>query len=181
MTATTYDVLGIGNAIVDIVAKTEDSFLAELQHVQGSNGADRRSAGCCDLSSHGTGHGNLGRIELANTIAGVADFGHERPSWARCATTSSAKRVRSRYPGYEGGVRNPSALSRTGNDPLVSSRHAGCRARSINAYLGVDQDPSPADIDPARMASSSIVYLEGYLWDPKERERGFRKGFKDRT
>jgi sugar/nucleoside kinase (ribokinase family) len=38
--------------------------------------------------------------------------------------------------------------------------------RTMNTYLGAAQDLSPADIDPAQIAASSIVYLEGYLWDP---------------
>src|SRR3569832_2893361 len=40
--------------------------------------------------------------------------------------------------------------------------------RTMNTYLGAAQNLSPADIDPAAIAASRFVYLEGYLWDPKD-------------
>jgi sugar/nucleoside kinase (ribokinase family) len=45
----------------------------------------------------------------------------------------------------------------------------------MNTYLGAAQDLSPADIDPAQIAASSIVYLEGYLWDPQDAKEAFLK------
>ena len=46
----------------------------------------------------------------------------------------------------------------------------------MNTYLGAAQELSPADIDAAEVAASSIVYLEGYLWDPEERQGCLREG-----
>ena len=48
----------------------------------------------------------------------------------------------------------------------------------MNTYLGAAQDLSPADIDEAQIAASSIVYLEGYLWDPKNAKEAFVKAAK---
>ena len=45
----------------------------------------------------------------------------------------------------------------------------------MNTYLGAAQDLTPADIDPAQIAASCIVYLEGYLWDPKNAKEAFVK------
>ena len=47
--------------------------------------------------------------------------------------------------------------------------------RTMNTYLGAAQDLTPADIDAAQIAASSIVYLEGYLWDPKSAKEAFVK------
>src|SRR5262245_18471041 len=45
----------------------------------------------------------------------------------------------------------------------------------MNTYLGAAQDLTPADIDPAEIAAAKIVYLEGYLWDPKNAKEAFVK------
>ena len=50
--------------------------------------------------------------------------------------------------------------------------------RTMNTYLGAAQDLTPADIDAAQIASASIVYLEGYLWDPSSAKDAFVKASK---
>src|SRR5437660_10310496 len=45
----------------------------------------------------------------------------------------------------------------------------------MNTYLGAAQELMPADIDPDQVAASAIVYLEGYLWDPKSAKEAFVK------
>jgi adenosine kinase len=47
--------------------------------------------------------------------------------------------------------------------------------RTMNTYLGAAQELTPGDIDPAEIAASAIVYLEGYLWDPKNAKDAFLK------
>ena len=47
--------------------------------------------------------------------------------------------------------------------------------RTMNTYLGACQNLTPADVDPAVVEASSIVYLEGYLWDPPAAKEAFRK------
>ena len=47
--------------------------------------------------------------------------------------------------------------------------------RTMNTYLGAAQDLHPADIDPDMIAASAIIYLEGYLWDPKNAKDAFVK------
>jgi sugar/nucleoside kinase (ribokinase family) len=47
--------------------------------------------------------------------------------------------------------------------------------RTMNTYLGAAQELTPADIDEAQVAASAIVYLEGYLWDPKSAKEAFVK------
>src|SRR4029079_4137444 len=47
--------------------------------------------------------------------------------------------------------------------------------RTMNTYLGAAQDLNPSDIDEAQVAAARIVYLEGYLWDPKNAKEAFVK------
>src|SRR6185312_13486007 len=47
--------------------------------------------------------------------------------------------------------------------------------RTMNTFLGAAQDLKPADIDEAQVASASVVYLEGYLWDPPQAKAAFIK------
>jgi adenosine kinase len=48
----------------------------------------------------------------------------------------------------------------------------------MNTYLGAAQDLRPVDIDESMIASSAIIYLEGYLWDPKDAKDAFLKAAK---
>ena len=52
--------------------------------------------------------------------------------------------------------------------------------RTMNTYLGAAQDLQPADIDADAVAASAILYLEGYLWDPKNAKEAFLKAAEDR-
>ena len=45
--------------------------------------------------------------------------------------------------------------------------------RTMNTYLGAAQNLVPGDIDPAEISAARIVYLEGYLWDPKDAKDAF--------
>src|SRR5207302_2764669 len=47
--------------------------------------------------------------------------------------------------------------------------------RTMNTYLGAAQELMPSDIDAAEIAASKIIYLEGYLWDPKNAKDAFVK------
>jgi len=50
--------------------------------------------------------------------------------------------------------------------------------RTMNTFLGAAQDLRPADIDEGMIAASAIIYLEGYLWDPKDAKDAFLKAAK---
>jgi sugar/nucleoside kinase (ribokinase family) len=50
--------------------------------------------------------------------------------------------------------------------------------RTMNTYLGAAQDLHPADIDASMIAASAVIYLEGYLWDPKNAKDAFLKAAK---
>ena len=173
MSATQYDVLGIGNAIVDVIARTEDDFLVS----QGMNKggmmlidepraqAIYAAMGPATESSGGSG---------ANTIAGVASFG------ARAAFVGKVKDDKL------GGAftHDIRSIGVTFTTPAAKDgpSTACCYVlvtpdgeRTMNTYLGAAQNLTPADLDEQQIASAGITYLEGYLWDPPQAKEAFRK------
>jgi sugar/nucleoside kinase (ribokinase family) len=173
MTAATYDVLGIGNAIVDILAKTEDTFLT-------AQGMAKGSMALIDEGRAGTIYQAMGPAteisggSAANTIAGIANLG------ARAAFVGKVRDdqlgnvfshdIRAAKVAFE--TRVAVSGPATGRCYVLVSPDG---ERTMNTYLGAAQDLSPADIDAAQIAASSIVYLEGYLWDPKDAKDAFLK------
>jgi adenosine kinase len=169
----TYDVLGIGNAIVDVIARTEDDFL--LKHGMNKGGmmlidepraeAIYASMGQATQSSGGS---------AANTIAGVASFG------VRAAFVG---KVKDDAPGkaFTHDIR-AIGVTYTTKPAADGPSTARCYVlvtpdgeRTMNTYLGAAQNLTPADLDEAQIAAAEVTYLEGYLWDPPQAKEAFRK------
>jgi sugar/nucleoside kinase (ribokinase family) len=176
MTAATYDVLGIGNAIVDILAKTEDGFLTQQGMSKGAMALIDEARAAAIYQAMGPA-AEISGGSAANTIAGVADFG------ARAAFVG---KVRDDQLGnvFSHDIRATKVVFDT-RPASIGPATARCYIlvtpdgeRTMNTYLGAAQDLSPADIDPGQVAASSIVYLEGYLWDPKNAKEAFLKASK---
>jgi sugar/nucleoside kinase (ribokinase family) len=110
----------------------------------------------------------------ANTIVGVASLG------ARAAYVG---KVRDDQIGrlYAHDIRAAGVTFET--KPAADGPATGCSyilvtgdgERTMNTYLGAAQDLTPADIDADQVAASAILYLEGYLWDPKSAKEAFVK------
>jgi adenosine kinase len=110
----------------------------------------------------------------ANTIVGIANFG------ARAAYVG---KVRDDQIGrlYMHDIRAAGVAFET--KVAVDGAATGCSyilvtgdgERTMNTYLGAAQDLTPDDIDAAQIAASSVIYLEGYLWDPKNAKDAFVK------
>ena len=174
MTSAKYDVLGIGNAIFDVLVQTDEGFLGRARHDQGRHGADRRGAGRCDLPGHGAGDGDVRRL-------GGQHHCRDRQS-RRAAPPMSARSRTTRSAGFTPTTSAPpGSPSRPGPQP--DGPATGCSyilvtpdgERTMNTYLGAAQELSPSDIDAAEVAASRVVYLEGYLWDPKNAKDAFVK------
>jgi len=173
MTASRYDVLGIGNAIVDVIARAEDDFLvAQGMHKGGMALIDEARAkaiydamGPATESSGGS---------AANTIAGVASFG------ARAAFVG---KVRDDELGRAFAHDIHSINVAFDTKPATSGPStARCYImvtpdgeRTMNTFLGAAQDLRPTDIDEGQVASAAVTYLEGYLWDPPLAKEAFVK------
>ena len=168
-----YDVLGIGNAIFDVLVKTDEKFLADHGMTKGSMALidEARAASIYrDMGPATTMSGG----SAANTIVGLASFG------ARAAYVGKVKQDEVGKL-YTHDIRAAGVTFDT--SPATDGAATGCSyilvtgdgERTMNTYLGAAQALSPGDIDPAEIAAARIVYLEGYLWDPKEAKDAFVK------
>jgi sugar/nucleoside kinase (ribokinase family) len=173
MTSTRYDVLGIGNAIVDVIARTEEDFLLK-------QGMNKGTMALIDEPRAATIYEAMGpAIETsggsaANTIVGAASLG------TRAAFIGKVKDdLLGRAFAHD--IRAAGVAFTT---PPASEGASTARCyvlvtpdgeRTMNTYLGAAQDLHPADIDPDMIAASAIIYLEGYLWDPKNAKDAFIK------
>ena len=176
MTASRYDVLGIGNAIVDVIARAEDDFLVAQGMHKGTMALIDEARAKAIYDAMGPATESSGG-SAANTIAGVASFG------ARAAFVG---KVRDDELGraFAHDIRSIKVAFDT--KPATSGPStARCYImvtpdgeRTMNTYLGAAQDLSPSDIDPETIAAASIVYLEGYLWDPPAAKEAFLKASK---
>jgi sugar/nucleoside kinase (ribokinase family) len=176
MAAATYDVLGIGNAIVDILAKTEDSFLSQHGMTKGSMALIDETQALAIYQAMGPAT-EISGGSAANTIAGVASFGARAAFVGKVRDDQLGKvfghdiqaaKVVFTTPAAKGGPATACSYI------LVSPDGE----RTMNTFLGAAQNLTPADIDEAQVAASSITYLEGYLWDPKDAKDAFVKAAK---
>jgi sugar/nucleoside kinase (ribokinase family) len=173
MAASRYDVIGIGNAIVDVIARTEDDFLvAHGMHKGGMALIDEERAekiyGAMGPAVEASGG------SAANTIVGVASFGG-RAAFVGKVKDDELGRA------FAHDIR----AARVGFDtPPASDGPSTARCyimvtpdgeRTMNTFLGAAQDLHPRDIDEAAIAASAVIYLEGYLWDPPHAKEAFVK------
>ena len=173
MTAAKYDVLGIGNAIFDVLARTDEAFLRRHGMTKGGMALIDEARAAAIYSDMGPATEMSGG-SAANTIVGVASLG------ARAAYVGKVKDDQIGTL-YSHDIRAAGVAFDT--KPAADGPATGCSyilvtgdgERTMNTYLGAAQDLAPADIDAAQIASSKIVYLEGYLWDPKSAKEAFVK------
>ncbi|MFN3854414.1 MAG: adenosine kinase [Phreatobacter sp.] len=173
MTQPRYDVAGIGNAIVDVLARTEDDVLARLGLPKGGMMLiDEPRAEAIYQAMAQTVEVSGG--SAANTIVGCGMLG---------LTTAFIGKVRDDALGASfshgmsaAGVHFPTARAVDG--PATARCYILVTPdgeRTMNTYLGAAQLLSPADVDAETIAASAITYLEGYLWDPPEAKKAFLK------
>ncbi|MGY8665862.1 adenosine kinase [Bradyrhizobium sp. UFLA05-109] len=171
-----YDVLGIGNALFDVLVQTDETFLAKHGMTKGSMSLIDEARAAAIYKDMGPATEVSGG-SAANTIVGVASLG------ARASYVGKVKddQIGKLY------VHDIRAAGVAFDTPAAKDGPAtGCSyilvtadgERTMNTYLGAAQDLSPADIDPAEIAAARIVYLEGYLWDPKNAKDAFVKAAK---
>jgi sugar/nucleoside kinase (ribokinase family) len=173
MTEPTYDVLGIGNAIVDVIARAEDDFL--LRHDMHKGGMTLIDEPRAEAIYAAMGPAvEISGGSAANTIVGVAGFG------ARAAFVGKVKDdelgrafahdIRAAKVAYD---TPPAADGPSTARCYIMVTPDG--ERTMNTYLGAAQNLDPRDIDPEVVGAAAITYLEGYLWDPDHAKAAFRK------
>ena len=171
-----YDVLGIGNAIVDVIARAEEDFLVKQNMRKGTMALidEARAQAIYDAMGPAI---EMSGGSAANTIVGVASLG-ARGAFVGKLKADGLGRAFS-HDIRAAGV----AFSATpaANGPSTGRCYVLVTPdgeRTMNTYLGAAQDLRPADIDPEMIAASRITYLEGYLWDPKDAKDAFLKAAK---
>src|SRR5450755_2217787 len=162
MTSAKYDVLGIGNAIFDVLVQTDEGFLA-------SHGMTKGGMALIDEARAGAIYRDMGPAtemsggSAANTIVGIANLG-ARAAYVGKVKDDQIGRL------YAHDIRAAGVAFET--TPAADGPATGCSyilvtgdgERTMNTYLGAAQDLAPADIDAAEIAAAKITYLEGYLW-----------------
>jgi sugar/nucleoside kinase (ribokinase family) len=173
MTAVRYDVLGLGNAIVDVIARTDDDFLATHGMRKGAMSLidEARAAKIYDAMGPAV---EISGGSAANTIVGVAGFGARAAFIGRIKNdllgTVFAHDIRAAGVAFDTA---PSAAGPSTGRCYVLVTPDG--ERTMNTFLGAAQDLHPRDIDSQIVAGSAITYLEGYLWDPAHAKEAFIK------
>ena len=172
MSSAVIDVVGIGNAIVDVIAHADEHFLVDEDLAKGAMtliDAERaeslyRRMGSAIESSGGS---------AGNTMAGIASLG---------GTGGYIGKVRDdllgevfRHDMTAIGVRfdTPAATAGPGTARcLVLVTPDG--QRTMGTYLGACVELGPDDIDAALIGAARVTYLEGYLFDPPQAQAAFR-------
>ncbi|MEJ0097969.1 MAG: adenosine kinase [Bauldia sp.] len=174
MPETTYDVLGIGNAIVDVMARIEDDFLVAESLAKGT-------MHLIDAPRAETLHKAIpAAIERSggsagNTAAGVASLGGRAAFIGKVANDALGALYRGDM--HRTGVplrhRAPLPAGAPTARSMILITPDG--ERTMNTYLGACQMLTPDDIDATVVRAAAITYLEGYLWDPPLAKQAFRR------
>ena len=176
MTSARFDVLGIGNAIVDVIARTEEDFLLEQSMHKGTMALIDEARAQSIYAAMGPAIETSGG-SAANTIVGLASLG-SRSAFIGKVKDDELGRT------FAHDIR---AAGATYTTPLASDGPSTARCyvlvtpdgeRTMNTYLGAAQGLHPADIDADLVAASAVLYLEGYLWDPKNAKDAYIKAAK---
>jgi len=168
-----FDVAGLGNAIVDVIAPVDDAFLLKHQIAKGVMTLvdEFRASQIYEALNTST---EIGGGSAANTMAGLASMGGNglfvgKVKRDRLGTSFSHSMkdigVTFRVPFAEEGPSTASCMIAVTPDGQ----------RSMNTYLGACRELKPADIDEKEVASAQIVYVEGYLWDVPDAKAAIRK------
>jgi sugar/nucleoside kinase (ribokinase family) len=173
MTDRRLDVLAIGNAIVDVIADSDDQFLArEAMHKGAMRLIDEAEATRL-YDAMGPAR-ELSGGSAANTVAGIASLGLNAGFIGQLADDQLGAifthDVRSLGVEFETPLRVD--VGATARCLILVTPDA---QRTMNTFLGAAQRLSAEVVDPARIAEARILYLEGYLWDPEEPRQAMYK------
>lgn len=173
MTSSSFDVAGLGNAIVDVIAPVDDAFLLKHRIAKGTMTLidEFRATQLYEALNTTT---ETGGGSAANTMAGLASLGGNgvfvgKVKHDRLGTSFSQSMkdigVTFHVPFAEDGPSTASCMIAVTPDGQ----------RSMNTYLGACRELKPSDIDEEQIASAQIVYVEGYLWDLPDAKSAIRK------
>lgn len=173
MSETRFDVVGIGNAIVDVLAHANDQFINENNLVKGT-------MSLIDEETAETVYGKMGPgIECsggsaANTIAALASLGSTGAFIGKVRDDQLGAVFRHDITAL--GITFETEAASDGASTARCMIHVTPDAqRTMQTFLGASVDLGPDDIDEEIIADAAVTYLEGYLWDPEQAKLAFRK------
>lgn len=170
---TRFDVLGIGNAIVDVISTVHEGFLTDNGLAKGSMQLidENQAQAIYDIMGPGT---EVSGGSAANTVAGLASFGSKAAFFGKVKADQlgnvfrhdiSAAGVNFETPGAQDGSETARCLILVTPDG----------ERTMNTFLGACVEFGPEDIDEDVVRDSKVTYMEGYLWDPEQAKLAFLK------
>ncbi len=166
-----FDVVGIGNAIVDVLVQADDAFIAAHGLTKGTMALVDEAQADRLYAASGPGLETSGG-SAANTLAGIAQLG---------GRAGFIGRVRNDQLGgiFAHDIRSVGAHFQT---PPTTSGPSTARClilvtpdaqRTMCTYLGASVTLDPADLDLELVGQAKVLYLEGYLWDSEPAKRAF--------
>jgi len=176
MTDKRYDVVAIGNAIVDIIGRCDEQFLV-------AHGAAKGAMTLVDADRVVTLYASMGPgVEAsggsaANTMAGVASFGGKAAFIGKVADDEFGRIFH----------HDINAIGVTFKSQPVSGSEPTARClilvtpdgeRTMNTFLGISTELDGAQLDASLIQQSGILYLEGYLFDRPAAKDAFREAVK---
>ncbi len=175
-TPAVFDVIGIGNALVDVITHHDDDFLAREDLVKGSMSLIDTERAVYLHRVMGAGISMSGG-SAANTMTGVASFGAKACYVGKVADDDlgaefghDMRAVDVDFPNKASNLGVP-----TGRCLIVVTPDA---ERTMSTYLGMSSLLGPEDIDEDVIASAKVLYMEGYLWDRPPAKEAYRKAAK---
>jgi sugar/nucleoside kinase (ribokinase family) len=176
MSSASYDVVGIGNAIVDVIARANDAFLVEKKLAKGAMTLIDEAQADALYAAMGPGTESSGG-SAANTMAGLASLGGKGAFFGKVKDDQLGKvfahDMRSIGVAFES---RPAAHGPSTARCLILVTPDA--QRTMNTYLGACVNLGPEDVDDAVVKQARVTYLEGYLWDPPKAKEAFVKAAK---
>ena len=173
MAASSFDVVGIGNAIVDVLAKADDAFLKRQGLAKGTMALIDAARAEVLYAEMGEGIEASGG-SAANTIAGLASLGGKGAYVGKLRDDELGAIFAHDLKSIGVAFKTPPLTSGppTARCLILVTPDA---QRTMNTFLGACVELGPEDIDPELISAAQVTYLEGYLFDPPRAMEAFRK------
>ena len=167
-----YDVLCIGNAIVDIIAECDDAFLVENAIIKGAMNLVDAERSALLYSRMGPALEASGGC-AGNTAAGIASFGGRAAFFGKVSDDELGDIYRHdiRAQGVAFDTRPLHGKPPTATSMIFVTPDG---ERSMNTYLGACVELGPEDVEADKAAAARVTYFEGYLWDPPRAKEAIR-------
>ncbi len=176
MSGSRFDVLTIGNAIVDVIGKVDDAFVSRENLVKGSmNLIDEARAE--ELYAHMGPAIERSGGSAGNTAAGIASFGGSAAYFGKIRNDQLGTIYRHDMRSLGVNFETPALLEgpATARSFILVTPDG---ERTMNTYLGACVELTKQDIDAATVRDSRVTYMEGYLFDKPQAKEAFRSASK---